>query len=106
MISWGHRAGDAGGAKLSRDWARAVKTNGMKRNKGFADRQFRCVVCRGFDRSISGHEITDLSGHVGLGFGRLPADFRFVELGIERGVRILLSQGVAGFMSKAPCQSV
>jgi len=38
---------------------------------GFAERQFRCVVCRGFVRSNSGHGITDLSGQVGHGFGRV-----------------------------------
>src|SRR5262249_7579071 len=42
--------------------------------------------------------VADLTG--------FPARFRSVVLGIGRGQPILLSQGVAGFMSKAPCQSV
>jgi hypothetical protein len=50
----------------------------MQRNAGFAERQFGCVVCRRFVRTDSGHEVTDLSGHLGRGFGRLPARFRFV----------------------------
>jgi hypothetical protein len=32
----------------------------------------RVEACHGFGRSNSGHEVTDLSGHLGLGFGRVP----------------------------------
>jgi hypothetical protein len=31
----------------------------------------RVEACHGFGRSNSGHEVTDLSGHLGLGFGRV-----------------------------------
>jgi len=37
--------------------------------------KWRIVVGHGFDRTDSGHEVADLTGHVGLGFGRLTCWF-------------------------------
>jgi hypothetical protein len=67
---WRRQAKSAGGKVIWRG-GRSVKGLRMQRNAGFAERQFRCVVCREFVRSISGHGVADLAGQVGHGFDRL-----------------------------------